>query len=669
VAFHPAKKKSRTAARLKRINPGIMAFSERPLDPRSHGRTESRFNVEDGPAGIAEPGLVRKAQSGDADSFATLYRMYRGAVYATCLRRLRDASLAEDAVQDTFLRAYSSFDRFDEKRPLLPWLHAIAARRCVDVARRSAKTTVAADVDDGSMADAEPDPTLARVIAAEERRRLTRALEQLVPRQRRALLLHAVEGWSYADIAEAEGISVTSTKSLLFHARSNLRRACRRGTVGTLLIAGAALRKRARRGADWVRVRAQIDAEPLVRATGGSLASGVTVLVLAVAGVAGPSFSPDRAPSGPIQEQMASRLPGGISASVRPAIGPRPSDPRHVPLAGPLFDPARGAKPKDTRFTSFAPSPNYESDHTILAAGTVPCAREACAVLFRSTDGGASWTRVRARSFRGYRLLLPPAYPADPRIFAMGPAGLQVSEDAGQSFRVVFPVEGEAAISPLFNAGDPRILIATGSVFEYWADDGVVKPASLVAPAGLRLTVAFSPSFPSDERFFVGGLGIDDRGVQRPSIHRCAGVICRQTLLPAGAGVPSIRLAPGFGSNRTALGFTTEAMFRSKDSGESFFALSKPGATTDAVGDLLILDDAGEAIVAAMQGSGKSIGGVYRSTDGGRTWAGAPLALPGFDGGITNLARVGNRLLASGGHRGIAYSDDGGRTWVEASSS
>ncbi len=207
-------------------------------------------------------------------------------------------------------------------------------------------------------------------------------------------------------------------------------------------------------------------------------------------------------------------------------------------MTAPLFDPAAGTTPEETQFQSFAPSPNYKKDHTIFAAGAAPCAHASCPVLFRSTDGGASWTQLRAQGFKGYRLLLPPAYPKDPTIFAMGPAGLQRSDDAGATFQTVHPIEGEAAMSPLFNDGDPRILIAAGTVFEYWANTGVLTPASLIAPAGLRLTVAFSPSFPSDERFFVGGLGVDTTGVQRPSIHRCTGVVCEQTLLPRGLGVP-----------------------------------------------------------------------------------------------------------------------------------
>lgn len=608
--------------------------------------------------------LISRARAGDDEAFAAIYTRYREAVYAVCLKRLRDASLAEDVVQDTFMRAYACLDRFDITQRLLPWLVSIAVRRCTDLFRRNGRTEATEDVElmlaeyDGA------DPTLDAVMASEDRRRLERALRKLAPRQRRALLLHAIEGWSYADIASAEGVSVASTKSLLFHARENLRRACRRGLLAALVIPGG-LRARIRRIGWNVRTRAQSAAEPFVGVTGNSLASGLAALVLAAtAAGATPVVTHAAGARDVAAVASAPTGPSGANgAGVHGAAAPA-AVPRAVPLTGSLLDPAAGATPDDTQFHDFAASPQYEKDHTILAAGAVPCAHSTCPVLFRSSNSGATWTRLRARGFNGYRLLLPPAFPVDRRIFAMGPSGLQRSDDGGRTFRTVHPVEGEAAMSPLFNVGDPRILVAAGTVFEYWADSGLVKPASLLAPAGLRLTVAFSPSFPQDDRFFVGGLGVDTRGVQRPAIHRCAGVACEQSLLPSGSGVPQMRVSPGFASDRLAYVFTTDSLFRSIDGGASFAALAMPGAHGERIGDLLISRRNGYALLAGVTAGAKVARAIYTSTDGGRTWRGYRIARPGFEFGVSSLASVGKTLLAGGSVRGLACSRDGGRTWA-----
>src|SRR6058998_456457 len=119
---------------------------ELALVPETDGRVGS--TRASGPALGPDAALIRQVRTGDADAFATLYQTHRPAVLATCLRRLRDRDLAEDAVQDTFLRAYASLDRFEEDRPLGPWLNSIAARRCIDLIRRSARTSTSEDVEE-----------------------------------------------------------------------------------------------------------------------------------------------------------------------------------------------------------------------------------------------------------------------------------------------------------------------------------------------------------------------------------------------------------------------------------------------------------------------------------------------------------------------------------------
>src|SRR5262245_58843808 len=83
----------------------------------------------------AEVDLARRAHRGDAAAFEQLVLRSQRPVYRLCRRMLRSPQ-AEDLAQETFVRAFVHFERFDPARPLLPWLLAIALRLCLDVLRR-----------------------------------------------------------------------------------------------------------------------------------------------------------------------------------------------------------------------------------------------------------------------------------------------------------------------------------------------------------------------------------------------------------------------------------------------------------------------------------------------------------------------------------------------------
>src|SRR5262249_57220548 len=79
--------------------------------------------------------LARRARRGDAAAFDELVRHFHRPVHRFCWRLVRSAD-AEDLAQDTFVRAFVHFERFDPERPVLPWLIAIARRLCLDLLRR-----------------------------------------------------------------------------------------------------------------------------------------------------------------------------------------------------------------------------------------------------------------------------------------------------------------------------------------------------------------------------------------------------------------------------------------------------------------------------------------------------------------------------------------------------
>src|SRR5262245_16755973 len=145
----------------------------------------------------AEVDLARRAHRGDATAFEQLVLRFQRPVYRLC-RRMLGSPHAEDLAQDTFVRAFVHFDRFDPARPMLPWLLAIARRLCLDLLRRQ---RVLVPVPDPPPA-ADPAPTPDRHAASREAlSRLEQALARLDEGPREALLLFHVEELSYRDIA------------------------------------------------------------------------------------------------------------------------------------------------------------------------------------------------------------------------------------------------------------------------------------------------------------------------------------------------------------------------------------------------------------------------------------------------------------------------------------
>ena len=160
------------------------------------------------------------AQDLDVDrTLAHLFESYAGPVEALCRRRLRDVHLAEDACHEALIRAAANADRLDPGAPLWPWLATIATNVCTDMQRRMARHTVVADPPDRHTE--EPHDTLAR----RQRGRLVEDALALLPEPARsAVYLRDMAGWSYEDIAAAQGRSAASVRSTLFRGRRLLRR-------------------------------------------------------------------------------------------------------------------------------------------------------------------------------------------------------------------------------------------------------------------------------------------------------------------------------------------------------------------------------------------------------------------------------------------------------------
>ena len=164
-----------------------------------------------------EGALVQRACAGDSRAFERLYREHAGKVYGLCLRLTRDAHLAEDCTQDTFINAWKALPQFQTRSSLSTWLHRIAVN--VSLGRRRQASPVMeppAEDEEGSGGGFLLETPL-------EVRELETAIGALPDGARDALVLHALYGYSHGEAAEMLGIAEGTCKAQLHRARKLLR--------------------------------------------------------------------------------------------------------------------------------------------------------------------------------------------------------------------------------------------------------------------------------------------------------------------------------------------------------------------------------------------------------------------------------------------------------------
>ena len=156
---------------------------------------------------------------------------YQGRAFDLALRVLRDEEVARDVVQDAFLKAYGSLDRFEGRSSFYTWLYRIVMNLCLDRKRRdrssrrvdwSEEVLREAAADPESPSAPEPDVALER---AELRAQLARAIAKLPEDARRTLELREIDGQSYQEIAECLGVPKGTVMSRLHYARRRVRQA------------------------------------------------------------------------------------------------------------------------------------------------------------------------------------------------------------------------------------------------------------------------------------------------------------------------------------------------------------------------------------------------------------------------------------------------------------
>lgn len=175
---------------------------------------------------MEEQSLVARAQRGDHQAFAELVDHYQTPVYNLAYRMLGGAQDAEDAAQETFLRAYAQLERYDRNQKFATWLLSITAHYCIDKLRRRKFLWLSMEdeVIGETLASDTPQPE-DDALRHENEHEIAALLEHLPPASRLVIVLKYWHEQSIEEIAKTTGDSVSAVKVKLFRARQALAKA------------------------------------------------------------------------------------------------------------------------------------------------------------------------------------------------------------------------------------------------------------------------------------------------------------------------------------------------------------------------------------------------------------------------------------------------------------
>jgi len=175
----------------------------------------------------SESSLVRRAQQGDEQAFATLYELHKKRVYSVCLQMTKNIADAKDLTQEAFMQVFRSVNSFRGDSAFSTWLYRIAVNTVLMKLRRR-KSPPMLSLDEPVSADS---PSLKREVGkadpnlrgAVDRIALGRAAEELPAGCRRIFDLHEVEGYQHHEIAQMLQCSIGNSKSQLHKAKLKMR--------------------------------------------------------------------------------------------------------------------------------------------------------------------------------------------------------------------------------------------------------------------------------------------------------------------------------------------------------------------------------------------------------------------------------------------------------------
>jgi RNA polymerase sigma-70 factor (ECF subfamily) len=187
---------------------------------------------------LSDQEVVLRARDGDHGAFRVLVKRHESRVYALAMRILHDPEWAQDAVQESFLKAYRSIRKFEGRAAFSTWMYRLTYNQCLDM-KRADKSGRYVDWDEERTAISEESKVSGQSLSSsirgpgeevergELREQLGKAIETLPEAIRQTLVMREIDGLPYGEIAELLKIPKGTVMSRLFHARKRLKEVLR----------------------------------------------------------------------------------------------------------------------------------------------------------------------------------------------------------------------------------------------------------------------------------------------------------------------------------------------------------------------------------------------------------------------------------------------------------
>jgi RNA polymerase sigma-70 factor (ECF subfamily) len=167
---------------------------------------------------LSDAQIIALARESHAEAFELLYATFKGRLYTFLLRMVGEPEAADDLTHDVFAKALKLLPTLTHEHKVLPWLYRVANNAAIDQLRRRRRF---AWLRIGSLSGTAQEPHDAgEHERIPEQAHVQAVLRTLPPENASALLLHALEGYSYKEIAEIQGVSMTAVRSRIARARS-----------------------------------------------------------------------------------------------------------------------------------------------------------------------------------------------------------------------------------------------------------------------------------------------------------------------------------------------------------------------------------------------------------------------------------------------------------------
>jgi RNA polymerase sigma-70 factor, ECF subfamily len=172
--------------------------------------------------------LIKRAQRGDEEAFASLFHTHKMRIYSLCLRMTSNTAEAEDLAQESFLQVFRKLATFRAESAFSTWVYRIAVNTVLMHFRKKSPCRISLDEDYGNQRDSQPvrreyGMRDGRLETSVTRVALTRAISELPEGYRVIFILHEIDGYQHREIAKLLGCSVGTSKSQLHKAKSRIR--------------------------------------------------------------------------------------------------------------------------------------------------------------------------------------------------------------------------------------------------------------------------------------------------------------------------------------------------------------------------------------------------------------------------------------------------------------